>query len=238
MYWIYLSIFVVMVFVPEFVRHDFWGLSENTIEELYLFFLGLVGYSLFLAREKQLFKAKTEKTIFQKEVSRLTKDLTASYSYIGETNRKLEILKSIVLNILTEKKTAARMEKAPLYMIIQAVHALTKYPKIILRLSKEHVGVIKEVKSDPKIVFNWNLGQEEFWKKDGIYVENDECFMFVSQKYVNGVKASLIIVKDGTNRTIDDPDMLKILVFYALFIFIYCEENKRSNKLNNSKNNL
>ena len=230
MYWIYLIIFVATVFVPEFIRHGFWGLTQSTTQELFLFFLSVLGFSMFLAHEKHLARMKQEKTANQRELNRLNKDLNSSYSYIGETNRKLDILKNIVLAVPTAEAITAEKERELLYMIVQAAHILTKSKKIILRLSKEYVGMLKEVKSEQDLVWTWKLEREKFWTDKGCFFENEECFMFVSQKYMGNIKSSLIIMKDVAHRTIEDLEFMKTLVFYALLIFSYCEESRKLNK--------
>lgn len=227
MYWIYLIIFIVAVFVPEIVSRGVSGLSQMAVQELALLFLGLINFGIFLIFEKRMLRLKQEKIIASRDVNRLTKDLTNSYSYIGETNRKLEILKSIMLSLPPCEKMTADKERETLHLIVQSAHILTKSSKIILRINKEQVGIIKEIKSDADLVWTWKLDREKFWAEQGCFIENEDCFMFVSQKYPGGIKSSLIIMKDVAHRTIDDVDFMKTLTFYALIVFFYCENAKK-----------
>ena len=102
-----------MVFVPDMLRDGFFGLEEETLEELAIFVLGGLGFVFYLIKEKQLANNEKDKTRAQREASRMSKDLTISYSFIGEINRKLEIFKNISLGLPGwSKMTLAREKEA------------------------------------------------------------------------------------------------------------------------------
>lgn len=228
MYWIYLILFVAIVFVPDFVKRGFWGLEETVSEELLLFFFALISFAIFLIREKQLSSYKQGKMKSQRDVNQLTKDLTGSYSYIGETNRKLDILKSIMLGIPAGGEMNAEKEKEILHSIIQAAHILAKSNRIILRFKKEGCGTIKELKSSEGVSFDMDSEKERLCERSGSFFENDDCIVFASPKHADGWRAYLIILKDISHRSIEDPDILKTLAAYASLVFAYCQGAKKA----------
>ena len=95
MYWIYLVIFVFLVFVPEIIRGNLGVFGEETVEEIVLLFLGGTIFIFYLIRDSQIQKIQKELDEKRRENNRMLKDLTQSYSFIGEINRKLEIAKNI-----------------------------------------------------------------------------------------------------------------------------------------------
>ena len=95
--------------MPTLVQKGFYGFSADQTEEFATLILGSIAFAVFLIQERLLKKNVSEKKAIQKKVNRMTKDLTHSYSYIGEINRKVDILESIALSypeslILTTKK--------------------------------------------------------------------------------------------------------------------------------------
>lgn len=228
MYWIYLTIFAVTIFVPELITQSFWGLPLLASQELTLLFLGLINFGVFLIYEKRKALLKQERAGSQREINRLTRDLTASYSYIGETNRKLEILKTIIMEVPVSDRISLEKERAIFHGIIQAAHILTKSDKILLIIKKEGVGTIKEFKSDDKVDFSFNkyVEQEKLSSGKEIFFENEQKIVFASEEHFDGTRACLVILKDVSHRTIEDVDMMKTLVAYAMFIYQHCQASK------------
>jgi len=81
MYWIYLTIFVLAVLVPDIVPHGstVFHLGEEQLEEILIFFLGLGGFLIFRWKEKQSNANLREKIKIQKEASQISKSLTDTY---------------------------------------------------------------------------------------------------------------------------------------------------------------
>ena len=86
--------------MPEIIVSGVSFFSEERLEIIILFVLGSIGFFLFIIKEKQLIKSQKHRSKIQKDLAMVSKDLTNSYSYIGETNRKLDIIKNISPNII------------------------------------------------------------------------------------------------------------------------------------------
>lgn len=232
MYWINLVLFVAIVFVPEFVRHGVGILPENTVEELFLFGFGMLWFGLFMFREKQLEKTDKERSKNQRSLNQLSKDLNTSYSYIGESNRKLDILKSIILGISAGERLTEKKCKELLYVVLQSAQLLARSNRVMLRFIQENDDtILKEIKNDPELVFN--LAKEDAQKLNGkghVFWENKDCFVFAARGHSLEVKAMLVVFKDASHHNIEDIEILKTLVSYALFIFSHCELMHRKNR--------
>ena len=218
MYWIYLILFVGMVFVPEIFTGGVWGLDEKTIEELAIFFLGGSGLVLYLIKDSQLQKEWGEKAEVQREASRMSKDLTASYSFIGEINRKLEIFKNISFGIpLWIKPFSGRTEAVFGYMMA-AIRILTK--------SNDHRLVFLRSSSGEKLLEMGNkncveldLSYADFLAENRKYFETEKCIVAFSPENINGVVAAIMVKKKNPMHTFDDPDILKAVASQALILY-------------------
>jgi len=99
MYWIFLIIFIITVLVPDIVRDNFYAISETRSEEILIFLMGAMAFAIFMKNEKQLIFHKKEKEKDKKKIEQTVKDLVESYSYIGEVNRKMDLLMNTALGL-------------------------------------------------------------------------------------------------------------------------------------------
>lgn len=224
-------IFVLIVFVPDIVQDDFYFLREESAEELLIFFLGGLGFIFFLIREKQITSGRKEKSKFQREASRMSKDLNSSYSYIGETNRKIEIMKNIALGLPEWSKMTKEKETEVFNYIISATGILSRSKDVVIRFFEvPEYKLLKEIKSSEKIEFE---EQSDICKKcidsSRSFIETDKYIVAISPHDIDGIKSSIIIKKKKTSHTAEDPDMLRALASQALFLYVFSEKREHMN---------
>jgi hypothetical protein len=73
--------------------------SRDVTEIIFIFVFSTLAFVLYIIRDYQFLRYEKESKERKKEATRLSKELSSSYSYIGEVNRKFEILKDITLEI-------------------------------------------------------------------------------------------------------------------------------------------
>lgn len=227
MYWIYLILFVITIFVPELVQGPIFGLSIITVQELALFLLGTFGFLVFLSREKQISQIEEKRNQLQREINRMTKDLTGSYSYIGEMNRKLDILKSVVLGLSTTGPITQTKENALYKSIINAVMVMTKSANVAIRFIRMPKTVIKDIKSNKRIKLD--SCDEYCFNKEHSFLESDGYYIARSPEDINNLRACIIIEKKNSKR-IEDPQMLKALASLAVFLYIFVQNAIQTKK--------
>lgn len=101
MYWLYLLLFVCILVFPGFIERGWisFFLDRGTTEIIFVSLASFFAFILFFIRDHQYRQRREELIKKQKEVNRLSKELSSSYSYIGEVNRKFEILQDVTLEI-------------------------------------------------------------------------------------------------------------------------------------------
>lgn len=226
-YWIYLILFVITIFVPEFIQGSIFGLSVVTVQELTLFLLGIFGFLMFLYLEKQIAHSEEQKNRFQRELNRMTKDLTGSYSYIGEMNRKLDILKSVVLGLSTTGPITQTKENALYKSIVNAVMVMTKSAHVAIRFIKMPKEVLKDVKSDKRIKLD--SCAHYCLNKQHSFLESDDHYIARSPEDINNIRACIIIEKKNSKK-IEDPQLLKALASLAVFLYIFVQNAIQTKK--------
>jgi len=234
MYWIYLFIFISAVFVPDIVPRDsrILFLQETQFEELLIFALGLTGFIIFRLKEKQSNINLKEKMKFQKEASRSSKSLNYTYSYIGENNRKLDIMKNISASLLEISELKPGKEKKFFDVMMESIYILGKSKKFVIRfINTETEETEMEMKSRKGIFFKINnkeiIKKQE--KENKSFTESSYHFTIASPKKMGETIAAIIISKNNQQQKLEDPDILKSLVSQALFMYHFSKKPKDLN---------
>ncbi|MDP3957553.1 MAG: hypothetical protein Q8Q10_03580 [bacterium] len=232
MYWIYLTLFILVVLTPEIIAEGALFLREEDVESLVIFCFGLFGFALYLAKEKALWRVFQEKLHLQKRAHLITRDLSDSYSYIGGMNRKFDIVKELIFR-LPESTAEASVKREPetYQLIIQAVKLLAKTETVSLRfVNMRTKDIEKAVENDSEKAFSsfdaktLLASKKTFWEAEG-------CVVVRSPRQAKNMLAYIIFPK-VTNR-IDDIEVFKILASQALLLFCvdrYGVAERRENK--------
>lgn len=218
MYWIYLAIFALIILTPQMILGGFLFFREEDVEALIIFCFGVFGFMLYLAKEKALLRIFQEKLHLQKKTNVITKDLSDSYSYIGEMNRKFDIVKELIFHLPKHTADALAQGQGETYQsIIQAVALLSKTKPVSIRF------VNMQTKRIEKTVENGSGGlfapfdaatllasKKTFW-------EDRDCAVARSPYQADHMAAYIIFPKT-TNR-VEDIEMFRILASQALLLF-------------------
>jgi hypothetical protein len=232
MYWIYLVLFTLIVFVPSTIRHGFFVFNVEQTQEFSILILGSLGFITFLIQEKRLKKNMAEKSAFQRKVNSMTKDLTHSYSYIGEVNRKLDILENITLGYPESFDLTAKRQKKIYDSTMEAIWLFGKSDEFVLRFfNLANNEVLKEIKSQPNVSISFS---SKIFDSEIQSFESNEFVAVISPKTLEGVSAYIIIRKKSPTQKIDDLEMLKMLASQALFLFMFIR-NKKTVTIKKSK---
>lgn len=224
MYWVYLLLFVAMIFTPELVSREVFFLNEENAESVVIFCFGILGLLLYLAKESTLIRVVREKIFLQRETNQIRKDLSQSYSYIGEMNRRFDIVTQSLLALPTSALRVFAREKQELYRpVFDAVRLLTRSKKLsLLFVSVGDARVLAQHSTGgdfPKEVLDGAhllITKKFFWEEKGAYIVRSPEDAFET--------AAFLIFEKVANRS-DDIEAFQILAAEALFL--YCIEAKK-----------
>ncbi|MEI7891100.1 MAG: hypothetical protein WCI36_03970 [bacterium] len=227
MYWIYLTIFIFIVFVPTSINSGFYFLSATQVQELAILVLGSIGFGLFLMLEKLYNKNLVEKNKIQGRVNSMSKDLKYSYSYIGEINRKLDILENIALGYPESSKLTPQGKTELFDDIMQAIRLFAKSNDFSLRFVQlQDYALIKEFKNNQEIEIDFSFKGREF----GIsHFEFKNFIIITSPRAIDNIFSYIVIKKSGASQRIEDIEIMKTIASQALFVFVFMR-NKRQIK--------
>ncbi|MFZ5982390.1 MAG: hypothetical protein ACOYS2_02385 [Patescibacteria group bacterium] len=233
MYWIFFAFFILGVLIPDLVRVDWGPLSEERLEEIAIFCLGASGFFIFIIKEKQLFSEKEKRREREARLDKTGKDLLQSYSYIGEVNRKMDILMGLALGLYKTHKMDPKEEKDSYFSIANASKLLLK--------GKDCNLLILDVKKKEilKTIF---LGKKQTaWKaKDisslggDINIKKDRGFLITaSPNKINNIRSYLIIEGYSPEEEMKPKNLeiLKVLASQALFLYSFAVKSSSTKEV-------
>ena len=229
MYWIFLIIFIITVLVPDLVRQDVSFLPEIRAEEILIFLMGALAFVIFLKNEQQLIFHKKEKEKDEKRIEQTVKDLVESYSYIGEVNRKMDILMNIALG-LSDRKVLSQADEKEIYAsIVSAANFLLKADLAALRfVDIKSWRIKKEFRSEGSgnLVKNGQLSEIP----ENVNVKKfGECLVISSPQEIKNIRSYIMICGyDGEEE--NNPknlEILKVFASQALFLYSYVHTQPR-----------
>lgn len=235
MYWLYLIIFTFIVFVPTVIQNGFYTFNVVQTQEFMILILGSVAFTAFIIQGKRLKKNLSEKNDIQRKVHRMTKDLTHSYSYIGEINRKLDILESIASGYPENLAFTAKKQKEIYESIMEAVRLFGKSDEFVLRfVCMPNNEILKEIKSFPNLSINFSLKN---FNSNVQFFESNEFIVVNSPKAIENVFSCIALKKKSPNQRIEDLEMIRTLAAQALFFFMFVREKKLNTRNNQNSRN-
>lgn len=225
MYWIFFLLLVVTALVPDIVRGPLSFLPEIRVEEILIFLLGSAAFFTFVKNEERISFQRKEKEKAQKKADQTVKDLVDSYSYIGEVNRKMDLLMGIAFGLSDKSVGDKRKESEVHDSILNATNFLLKADESMLRfVNMETLRTEKETKapSDSKIsVSNKDLA---VMSDDDIHVRKSEDVIIISSPQKIGSLRCFLIAKGYDPDEESKPkntDILKLFASQAIFLHSY-----------------
>ncbi|MCX6761870.1 MAG: hypothetical protein NTY33_03480 [Candidatus Moranbacteria bacterium] len=216
--------------IPDIIRGDVYFLAEERAEEVAIFILGSIAFLTFIQNERRMAIQKKEKERTQKKMDQAVKDLVDSYSYIGEVNRKMDILMEVALGLADHSILDRKKEKETYDSIINAANFLLKAESTTIRF----------------INLKTNKTEKEIWlsKETGLVMSNEaltdmgeninikkqnDALIVSSPQRIRDVKSYLVIKGYDENEEGKPKNMeiLKLFASQAIFLYSYMLKEER-----------
>ena len=215
MYWIYLILFIFVILTPELIGHGTWFLSEDDLESLIIFAFGTLGLLLYVSKEKAFFRVREEKVSLQKKTNTISKDLSQSYSYIGEMNRKLDVIQDVIFE-LPKKSSVRKKRHTDIYKpLLEAAKVFARTDRIAFYIVD--VATKETLESLGRSYFKHCTAEYLLKAKKSFWVE-EKCIVACSPQAADGKHAFLVLGKE-TNY-IEDMESLQLLASEGLLLAV------------------
>lgn len=216
-----------MIFTPEIVSDEFFFFGEEDLESVIIFVLGLIGLLLYLGKESALIRTVTEKLSLQQESNKIRKDLAQTYTYIGEMNRQLEILKNVIVESPHTTKELVSSERDRIFQpIFEAALLLSQSDEAeLVFIDTQTRNVLGAYHSDSSKEGMISLESSSLLDKKKYWWHEDGIAVVRSQEEPTQVAAFLIV--RSTKNKIEEVALFQILVTHALLLFSLRQVNDR-----------
>jgi hypothetical protein len=173
---------------------------------------------LYLIKEKALLRVFREKLRLQKRTNIITKDLSDSYSYIGEINRKFDIVKELIFNFPKDMMERLAERKPETFRsILEAVKLLAKTDAVSLRFVNVKMKEIEKLLENGSSKVFVSFDAKTLLSSKKTFWEENACAIVRSPLPAKDMVAYVIFSK--TSNHIEDADIFKILASQALLLF-------------------
>lgn len=229
MYWIFFILFSIGILVPDIIRSGILFLSEERAEEAALLLLGATGFLVFLFKEKELISEKKEKEKNKKKLDETGKDLIESYSYIGEVNRKIDMLIGVMLHLSEGEVDDSKKEKEAYFSIADAARAILRGENATLLFYNEKENKIEEAASIGNPRFKVD---KKMLKSIGgiVNIKKNKDYIIISSPNKIGDARSYLKVEEYSEeeKRPKNTEILKMLISQALFAYSFSKIFKKS----------
>lgn len=224
-----LSIFVVLT--PELITSGTWILTEADFESLIIFALVTLGLLLYVSKERAFFRVNEERTHLQKKTNAISRDLSESYSYIGEMNRKLDVIQEVIFEL--PKKTLLKSRRSTdIYRpILDAVKVFARTERAALLVIDTKTRIC--IEGIGTRFFRQYTVEDLLDAKKSFWIE--EKAIIVRSPYAAGGRHVFLILARMTNHT-EDMEHLQLLASQALLLFVQNEKKKIKEKKDANRN--
>ena len=218
MYWGYLVLFVLAIVTPSVIDRSLFGLAEPVLEGLLILLYGVIAFSLSVAKEKQILRYVKEKLNLEREKHDITKDLSDSYSYIGEANRKIDVLQSLVNKFPDTISAFQNGGRKKLYQTLSAeCRTFSKSEAFTLRIVDTETKIVKKEIGEGKVGCIDRVPMEKLVTTERGMSEEGGCMIIRSPENAGPYAAFLIFPK--TKHQVENVEILKALTAQALAFF-------------------
>ncbi len=231
MYWIFAILFSIAVMIPDIIRGNVSFLTEERAEEVAIFILGSIAFLAFIQNERRIVLQKKEKERTQKKMDQAVKDLVDSYSYIGEVNRKMDILMEVALGLADHSILDRKKEKETYESIINAANFLLKANSTAIRfVNLKTIKTEKEIITQGETVLVSNEALINMGDNINIKKQNETLIVSSPQK-IKDIKSYLIIngYDESEEGKPKNMEILKLFASQAIFLYIYMSKEEGKN---------
>lgn len=223
---LYLALFVLAVLSPSMVRHGIAGISEEHVEELFIFVFGMTGLATFTIYERMMDSKNKEHETVVTDLDRTKRELVSSYEYIGSVNRHIESLKKLANESVSSIDEQDRHRKELFRSIAASAATLVRAQHGMIRIvSLAKLRTIREFAVDanmPIRISNKDLLETHLRDKSHAFIRDEEgadVLVVPSSRKDMDAKVFLLLPLVKGETTEIDPDMLKVYANQAEVLY-------------------
>lgn len=223
MFFLYLTIFILIVSTPFLVADGYWIFAEDETEAVVLLCAGVVSFMIYRLKDYQVFENIKDRVRLQRSFARAQKELSESYSYIGQANRRTDIMYDIfsdLTHISSEDYDDSIMRA------MELLPYTNKYSFRFINLAKEKaydaVSSSGEFDHLPDNLFCKSNNVRSYRHKDMLFVYSD----------ATDKNLRTCIALPYSEKAENDIEFFKALTAYFTMVYVFHKHSCAKNSTN------
>ncbi|PID52464.1 MAG: hypothetical protein CR972_02130 [Candidatus Moraniibacteriota bacterium] len=223
MFFLYLIIFIVIVSTPFIINGVLWIFSEDELEAIILLCAGVVSFMIYRLKDYQVFENIRDRVKLQQSFARAQKELSESYSYIGQANRRTDIMYEIFSDLSHMNRDGHKDG------VIRAMEMLPYTDNFSFRFIKSSKGkACKKFGSGSKF---GHLPDTLFCRNTNTRSYREQNILFVySEVEEHDLRACIAV--PFSKKAENDIDFFKALTAYFTMVYVFHDESCAENLTN------
>jgi len=224
---VYISLFLVTVLTPRIIREGFeGGVNQEVAEMLVLFVVGLIGLILYNWKDVEGRRRLEEKRELARKSSDAQRDLASSYTYIGALNRKIDILKEIILSVPREIQTSRSRKDSPYMPIIEAMRLFGDCRDVLIGFYRTNPSEKVLFETASRVGFDPDIDRSACTSRKHVTTIHQENYTIIcTKRRIKGVSVYGILRRNRIKS--QDADLIKALLVQALFLYIALRSSRK-----------
>lgn len=226
-YWIYLAITVFIVATPGIVRNDMIPLDADPtiVEMLLLLVFACSALIIHYQKDRALHKFTSQCVSCRRELRDISKDLSSSYTYIGEINRKIEILTDLASKLPDDAELQTKEMEDIEHSILKAVESFSDSKNFYVGLYDVSDRSVIATLSDRDVV-DLPKPNLSFLETDGVHSVLQEDIYFIRTNRNDISLVAFAVIRKATLRSAN-IELIKTALQKLLFLRTYKQRRTR-----------
>ncbi len=201
-----------MVSTPYIIYDGFWYFSEDDTEALVLLCSGVLSFVIYRLRDYQVFQIIRERMHLQRLFARAQKELSESYSYIGQANRRTDIIYEIFsdLSHVSSEDYNSAVKRAMALLPYTEVYSF-RFICLSTNTSVDKVTGSNKFNNLPDSLFCQTTNTRTYRHKDILFV--------YSESKEKNLRACLAL--SVSDKAENDVEFLKALTAYYTMVYAF-----------------
>ena len=222
----YLLLFILAILSPRLVNQDWFGLSEERIEEMLIFLFGIVGLVTFSVYERIMERRERERDEAITDRDKARKELVSTYEYLGAVNRRVESLKQLANETAVSLVEDDRLRKEIFRSLAASAAAHVHGGQAIIRIvALDKLRTVKEFAVDsntPVRVSNKDLLQVHLRERSHCFIRDEagsEVLVVPSSRQQRSAKVFILLPIQKKDAPEIDPELLNVYANQAEVLY-------------------
>ncbi len=223
MFFLYLLIFIMIVSTPFIVTDGVWIFSEDEFEAMVLLCAGVGSFVIYRLKDYQVFETLRDRMKLQRLFARAQKELSESYSYIGQANRRTDIMYDIFSDLSHIDREGHKGSVARAMALLPYTDDFSfRFITVSTQRACKKINQGDVLRHLPDMTFCRKANTQSYREKDVLFVYSE-----VAERDLRAC-----VALPYSEKAENDIDFFRALTAYFIMVYVFHSESCTDNVIN------